>query len=156
MSIAYLANLCDSLTDDGLLIIGTPSLESQLYASPLSKEGHINCKSSDELKALLEKYFTHVFMYSMNDEVVHTGFAVWRIIYLRSARNRKWIHRLKRSVSQRFEICELKTAPGFYVQVTHPNSEQQRVDGFATVTEAARWIGEQSQDWLRGGRPKSY
>ena len=26
---AYLSNLCDSLTEDGLLMIGTPSLESQ-------------------------------------------------------------------------------------------------------------------------------
>ena len=37
------------------------------------------------------------------------------------------------------------------MQVTHPNSEQQRVDGFATVSDAARWISEQTQDWLRVG-----
>lgn len=71
---AYLANLRGSLTPDGVLIIGTPSLESQAYASPQSKAGHINCKSGAELKELLEKYFTHVFLFSMNDEVVHTGF----------------------------------------------------------------------------------
>ncbi len=72
---AYLANLCESLTENGLLMIGTPSLESQAYASPPSKAGHINCKTSTELKALLEKYFEHVFVFSMNDEVVHTGFS---------------------------------------------------------------------------------
>ena len=71
---AYLANLRGSLTSDGVLIIGTPSLESQAYASPQSKAGHINCKSGAELKELLEKYFGHVFLFSMNDEVVHTGF----------------------------------------------------------------------------------
>lgn len=71
----YLSNLQDSLTDDGVLIIGTPSLESQSYASPPSKEGHVNCKSGDELKALLKNYFDNVFLFSMNDEVVHTGFA---------------------------------------------------------------------------------
>jgi 2-polyprenyl-3-methyl-5-hydroxy-6-metoxy-1,4-benzoquinol methylase len=71
---AFLANLCASLSPNGLLVIGTPSLESQPYASPLSKEGHINCKSGKELKTLLERYFAHVFMFSMNDEVVHTGF----------------------------------------------------------------------------------
>jgi 2-polyprenyl-3-methyl-5-hydroxy-6-metoxy-1,4-benzoquinol methylase len=71
---AYLANLRGSLTADGVLIIGTPSLESQLHASPQSKIGHINCKSGAELKELLEKYFSHVFLFSMNDEVVHTGF----------------------------------------------------------------------------------
>jgi len=71
---AYLANLRGSLTGEGVLIIGTPSIESQLYASPPSKAGHVNCKSGKELKSLLERYFTRVFVFSMNDEVVHTGF----------------------------------------------------------------------------------
>jgi hypothetical protein len=71
---AFLGNLCASLSSNGRLLIGTPSLESQPYASPPSKEGHINCKSGEELKTLLETYFAHVFMFSMNDEVVHTGF----------------------------------------------------------------------------------
>jgi hypothetical protein len=70
----YLNNLRASLTNDGVLIIGSPSLESQTYASPPSKEGHVNCKSGDELKALLKNYFENVFLFSMNDEVVHTGF----------------------------------------------------------------------------------
>jgi Methyltransferase domain len=71
----YLNNLRASLTSDGVLIIGSPSLESQAYASPPSKAGHVNCKSGDELKALLQYYFENVFLFSMNDEVVHTGFA---------------------------------------------------------------------------------
>jgi hypothetical protein len=71
----YLRNLCDSLTDAGVLIIGSPSLESQAYASPPSKAGHVNCKSGGELKALLGHYFHNVFLFSMNDEVVHTGYA---------------------------------------------------------------------------------
>jgi hypothetical protein len=71
----YLENLRASLTDDGVLIIGSPSLESQSYASPPSKEGHVNCKSGEELRALLRNYFDNVFLFSMNDEVVHTGFA---------------------------------------------------------------------------------
>ena len=70
----YIANLCRSLSSDGVLIIGTPSIESQLYASPLSRAGHVNCKSGKELKALLDQYFDRVFIFSMNDEVVHTGF----------------------------------------------------------------------------------
>jgi Methyltransferase domain len=71
----YLKHLRDSLTEDGLLIVGSPSLESQAYASPPSKAGHVNCKSGEELKALLQNYFHNVFLFSMNDEVVHTGFA---------------------------------------------------------------------------------
>jgi 2-polyprenyl-3-methyl-5-hydroxy-6-metoxy-1,4-benzoquinol methylase len=66
--------LCDALTPDGSIIIGMPSLESQVHASAASKEGHINCKSAPDLKALMQKYFHSVFMFSMNDEVVHTGY----------------------------------------------------------------------------------
>jgi hypothetical protein len=55
-------------------IIGTPSKESQVYASRLSKEGHVNCKTGDELKVACEKYWKHVFMFGMNDEVLHTGY----------------------------------------------------------------------------------
>jgi 2-polyprenyl-3-methyl-5-hydroxy-6-metoxy-1,4-benzoquinol methylase len=71
----YLANLRGSLTQEGVLIIGSPSLESQPYASPQSKAGHVNCKSGAEMKALLQNYFSNVFLFSMNDEVVHTGFS---------------------------------------------------------------------------------
>lgn len=55
-------------------IIGTPSMESQIYASRLSKEGHVNCKSGEELKKICEKYWKYVFMFGMNDEVLHTGY----------------------------------------------------------------------------------
>lgn len=57
-----------------VVIIGMPSLESQEYASPLSKANHINCMSSPDLKTLMKKHFKHVFIFSMNDEVIHTGF----------------------------------------------------------------------------------
>jgi 2-polyprenyl-3-methyl-5-hydroxy-6-metoxy-1,4-benzoquinol methylase len=70
----YLQNLVASLNDHGVLIIGSPSVESQTYASPQSKIGHINCKSGRAMKALLERYFNTVFLFSMNDEVVHTGY----------------------------------------------------------------------------------
>lgn len=70
----YLANLKKSLSPHGVLIIGMPSLESQAHASPQSKVGHINCKSGKDLKAVLAKHFHNVFLFSMNDEVVHTGF----------------------------------------------------------------------------------
>ncbi len=70
----YVKHLKDSLTEHGVLIVGMPSLESQSYASPQSKIGHINCKSGKALKALLEKDFHNVLLFSMNDEVVHTGF----------------------------------------------------------------------------------
>lgn len=70
----FMANLVASLTSNGATIIGIPSLESQSYASPQSKAGHVNCKSGKALKIFLEAYFDNVFLFSMNDEVVHTGY----------------------------------------------------------------------------------
>jgi SAM-dependent methyltransferase len=55
-------------------IIGMPSLESQFYASPFSRDNHVNCKTEDQLRLLMAKHYRHVFMFGMNDEVVHTGF----------------------------------------------------------------------------------
>jgi hypothetical protein len=51
-----------------------PSLESQIYASPNSKAGHVNCKTMPDFKSTLLTYFHNVFMFGMNDEMVHTGF----------------------------------------------------------------------------------
>lgn len=70
----FLSNAFATLKPQGAAIIGMPSLESQPYASSQSKIGHVNCKSAPELKSLMQDYFHNVFMFSMNDEVVHTGF----------------------------------------------------------------------------------
>jgi 2-polyprenyl-3-methyl-5-hydroxy-6-metoxy-1,4-benzoquinol methylase len=70
----FVSNIVHSLTDHGVLIIGIPSIESQAYASDISKEGHVNCKDHKELKDLMLRFFHNVFIFSMNDEVVHTGF----------------------------------------------------------------------------------
>ena len=70
----FMSNIAASLDPHGVLIIGTPSLQSQPYASPVSKEGHVNCKGHKEIKELMLKFFLNVFLFSMNDEVVHTGF----------------------------------------------------------------------------------
>jgi 2-polyprenyl-3-methyl-5-hydroxy-6-metoxy-1,4-benzoquinol methylase len=71
----FVGNIVASLTPEGVLILGSPSLESQAYASPPSKAGHVNCKTGDGLRTLLDRFFHNVFLFSMNDEVVHTGFA---------------------------------------------------------------------------------
>lgn len=71
----FMKNLLLSINNqNGVAIIGMPSLESQIYASKESKEGHINCKNGNELKSFLGRYFENVFLFSMNDEIVHTGF----------------------------------------------------------------------------------
>lgn len=70
----FLSNIVKSLDEQAVLIVGTPSLQSQVYASEYSKMGHVNCKDHEQLKELMLKYFRDVFIFSMNDETVHTGF----------------------------------------------------------------------------------
>ena len=70
----FVTNMIVPVTEHGVVIIGMPSLQSQPYASAQSKEGHVNCKDQRELRKLMQRYFHNVFMFSMNDEVVHTGY----------------------------------------------------------------------------------
>ena len=70
----FISNINKSLKNDGVAIYGMPSLESQKFASKQSKIGHVNCKSGKDLKQFLQSYYKKVFMFSMNDEVLHTGF----------------------------------------------------------------------------------
>jgi SAM-dependent methyltransferase len=70
----FITNIVASLAETGIAIFGMPSIESQAYASKQSKEGHVNCKSGEALKAVLKAHFNSVFIFSMNDEVVHTGY----------------------------------------------------------------------------------
>ncbi len=71
----FVGNIVKSLTPAGVLLLGCPSLQSQDHASPSSKAGHVNCKTGDTMRALLFQFFHNVFVFSMNDEVVHTGYA---------------------------------------------------------------------------------
>jgi 2-polyprenyl-3-methyl-5-hydroxy-6-metoxy-1,4-benzoquinol methylase len=58
----------------GTLIVGTPSVYSSKYRSKRSKIQHIHEYDGMELKDLCSKYFNRTFLFSMNDELVHTGF----------------------------------------------------------------------------------
>jgi 2-polyprenyl-3-methyl-5-hydroxy-6-metoxy-1,4-benzoquinol methylase len=69
-----IGNIIRSLAPGGTFIAGAPSLESQAYASDISKAGHVNCRSGETLKADMERYFRNVFLFGMNDEVLHCGF----------------------------------------------------------------------------------
>jgi 2-polyprenyl-3-methyl-5-hydroxy-6-metoxy-1,4-benzoquinol methylase len=70
----FIENCKSSMSKDGVLILGTPSLESQKYASEASLAGHVNCKTGQEFKHLMESHFRFTMVFSMNDEVLHTGF----------------------------------------------------------------------------------
>ena len=70
----FVGNMAASLHEQGVIILGMPSINSQAYASPPSKAGHVNCKDGRGLKETVGRFFHNVFIFSMNDEVVHTGF----------------------------------------------------------------------------------
>ncbi|NQV49892.1 MAG: methyltransferase domain-containing protein [Candidatus Marinimicrobia bacterium] len=70
----YFENICKCLHEDGVFIMGTPNITANQYASAGSKEGHVNLLSHSRMRELLSKYFKNVFMFSMNDEVIHTGY----------------------------------------------------------------------------------
>jgi 2-polyprenyl-3-methyl-5-hydroxy-6-metoxy-1,4-benzoquinol methylase len=71
---AYMRHTVHCLTKNGICIIGTPNITADVYASVSSRGYHVNLKSQETLRQLLHGYFLNVFMFSMNDEVVHTGF----------------------------------------------------------------------------------
>lgn len=70
----FVGNVVSSLTPHGILLLGCPSQASQAHASKPSREGHVNCKDGEAMRDLLKRHFHNVFVFSMNDEVVHTGF----------------------------------------------------------------------------------
>lgn len=71
----FLDNIMRCLKKDGVMIIGTPNITASEHATPRSRVQHINLKSAKTLRELMDKYFSNVFIFGMNDEVLHTGYA---------------------------------------------------------------------------------
>jgi 2-polyprenyl-3-methyl-5-hydroxy-6-metoxy-1,4-benzoquinol methylase len=71
----FLERMAANLVPHGVAVVGTPNEPGQVYASEVSRAGHVNVYTAERLDAELRRYFGHVFMFGGNDEVVHTGFA---------------------------------------------------------------------------------
>lgn len=71
----FLNNIIKCLKPAGILIIGTPNIAASQHATPRSRVQHINLKSGKSLRELMQEYFDNVFIFGMNDEVLHTGYA---------------------------------------------------------------------------------
>lgn len=71
----FMDRLVSCLPNNGVMITGTPNISASSYASPCSAIQHINLKSQKSLRELMEQYFENVFLFGMNDEVLHTGYA---------------------------------------------------------------------------------
>lgn len=70
----FMDNTLKALTNDGICIIGTPNETSSQHASHRSDHQHINLKNGNTMYSCLDEYFQNTFIFSMNDEVVHTGY----------------------------------------------------------------------------------
>lgn len=70
----FFKSIVRNLKKNGSAIIGIPTLFFQKYTSIENKSAHINCKNYDGFKNLCKKYFQNVFIFSMTDETLHTGF----------------------------------------------------------------------------------
>ncbi len=71
---AYFETVVSNLRKDGFCIIGTPNDTFKPYASKIAQLGHVNLFSAERLRDTTRQYFKNVFLFGMNDEVVHTGF----------------------------------------------------------------------------------
>ena len=70
----FIGNMFEALKDDGIMIVGTPNETASAYATHRSDHQHINLKTAESLKLLMSHYFENCFIFSMNDEVIHTGY----------------------------------------------------------------------------------
>lgn len=70
----FIFRMYQIIKEEGLAVIGTPSEISQAYASEVSKKGHVNIYSPQRFEESLRKYFHQVFLFSVHDEIIHTGF----------------------------------------------------------------------------------
>src|SRR5262245_58396968 len=70
----FLRNITHSLMPDGVAIFGSPSKESQHWASAISAKHHVNCHTEETLRHTLMHHFGNVFLFGMNDMTLHTGF----------------------------------------------------------------------------------
>ncbi|MDC1076128.1 class I SAM-dependent methyltransferase [Litorivicinus sp.] len=71
---AYMDTVTKNLKPRGIAVIGTPNDTATQYASKASQIGHVNMFEASRFRELLDKNFHNTFLFSMNDEIVHTGF----------------------------------------------------------------------------------
>ncbi|MCU7555009.1 class I SAM-dependent methyltransferase [Alteromonas sp. ASW11-19] len=70
----YFENVTSVLDDNAIFIVGMPNITSDIYASKPGHSPHINLKDEKGIRESMGQYFSNVLVFSMNDEVVHTGF----------------------------------------------------------------------------------
>lgn len=70
----FIDTVWGNLKKTGFAVIGTPNIEMLNYTSDLTRSIHINNYDQVRLYESFSKRFHNVFIFGMNDEVLHTGF----------------------------------------------------------------------------------
>jgi len=68
----YMSAILNNIKNTGVAIVGTPNITAEKYAS--HNDQHVNLFDGRRLVKLFEKHFHNVFLFGMNDEVIHTGY----------------------------------------------------------------------------------
>ena len=69
----FMSNVCSSLTDDAIYVMGAQNKLSTKYSFSESQAYQENFKDYNETSKFMKKYFHNVIIFGMNDEVIHTG-----------------------------------------------------------------------------------
>ena len=64
-----------NLGGDGVCMIGTLNVSASVHHSEAGNPGKVNWYDADRLKEAMNRIFHNVFIFGMNDEVLHTGFS---------------------------------------------------------------------------------
>lgn len=73
-AITFIDRIADALTPDGIAIVGTPNIAGDRFASQTTRAGHVNLYDAERLRNEVGRRFRNVFIFSVNDEIIHTGF----------------------------------------------------------------------------------
>lgn len=71
---SFLMSIGELLRPDGICVVGMPSLRSQDFTTRENQEGHVNCKSPSDFRCTLQRHFSIVCDFGMNDETLNTAF----------------------------------------------------------------------------------
>jgi cyclopropane fatty-acyl-phospholipid synthase-like methyltransferase len=70
----FFNTLSDNMVHNGIVIVGTPNIEAQRFSKESVSDAHVNLYSGEHLKETMNAFFHNVFIFSMNDEAIHTGY----------------------------------------------------------------------------------
>lgn len=70
----YFKTVIINMNTTSVFIIGTPNIECSKFANQEIAGAHVNMYSGEQLRNVLNKYFNNVFLFTQNDEMIHTGF----------------------------------------------------------------------------------